>query len=58
MFYSADEYAPDDITSYLDHPDWDEQRSPWEAYCNYCEEEGHTFSSCPQRDDDYPDNEI
>jgi hypothetical protein len=21
-------------------------------YCGYCESEGHTFSSCPERDDE------
>lgn len=24
-----------------------------EDYCDFCEHEGHTFSSCPQRDDNY-----
>lgn len=23
-----------------------------EVYCDLCEREGHTFRSCPQRDDD------
>jgi hypothetical protein len=27
-------------------------------YCDYCEREGHTFSSCPKRDDEYPDEEV
>jgi hypothetical protein len=25
---------------------------PWVDYCDYCEREGHTFRSCPARDDD------
>ncbi len=29
---------------------------PRPLYCDYCETEGHTFRSCPKRDDDddYP----
>lgn len=23
-----------------------------EPYCDYCETEGHSFSTCPKRDDD------
>lgn len=23
-------------------------------YCDYCEQEGHTFRLCPQRDDELP----
>lgn len=23
-----------------------------EDYCDYCEREGHTYRSCPKRDDD------
>lgn len=23
-----------------------------EAYCDFCESEGHTFRSCPRRDDE------
>lgn len=26
-----------------------------EGYCDYCEVEGHTFRTCPARDDDYRD---
>jgi hypothetical protein len=27
-----------------------------EPYCDYCERDGHTFSSCPARDDEYGDD--
>lgn len=38
------EASEDDANSDPDpHPD---------LYCNYCETEGHTFRSCPRRDDD------
>jgi hypothetical protein len=26
-------------------------------YCDYCEKHGHTFSSCPARDDDFSDDD-
>jgi CLIP1 zinc knuckle len=30
-----------------------------EPYCDYCERYGHTFSSCPKRDDEtVPDEEL
>lgn len=46
VFYAGDEYAPDEITSGpYDHDPMLDQ------YCDYCEEEGHTFRTCPQRDD-------
>lgn len=24
-----------------------------DEYCDYCEQEGHTFRTCPHRDDDF-----
>jgi len=30
---------------------WDDRISAIEGYCDYCEREGHTFRSCPRRDD-------
>ena len=32
-----------------------EDETPYvsEGYCDYCEREGHTFSTCPKRDDEY-----
>lgn len=27
-----------------------------EPYCDYCEKEGHTFATCPARDDDPQDD--
>lgn len=30
----------------------DEERFTPEPYCDYCEQDGHTFRSCPRRDDD------
>lgn len=32
-------------------------RPDLDGYCDYCEKEGHSFSSCPARDDDYPEEE-
>lgn len=38
------------------------ERDPWNqfidniiGYCDYCEVEGHTFRTCPRRDDNYED---
>jgi len=30
----------------------EELRADDAPYCNYCERTGHTFSTCPDRDDD------
>lgn len=30
----------------------DEEHVRAEPYCDYCEREGHTFTSCPRRDDE------
>lgn len=30
----------------------DEIGMPEEDYCDYCEQSGHTFRSCPKRDDE------
>lgn len=35
----------------------DEEQPIVEEYCDYCEEEGHTFRSCPRRDDT-PDQDV
>ena len=31
---------------------------PDEPYCDYCERDGHTFASCPRRDDDSGDDDF
>lgn len=67
MIYAGDEVYGDDITSELDDDEryeferWmdeaddrrkaEQERIP-EPYCDYCENDGHTFRSCPMRDDD------
>lgn len=33
----------------------DEAYDIFEIYCDYCEQDGHTFRSCPRRDDDVSD---
>jgi len=43
MIYAGDEIYDDDVTSGVFIED--------ELYCDYCDEEGHTFRSCPRRDD-------
>jgi hypothetical protein len=52
--------APDDECldwrdAYMQEPD--EVLSPPEDYCDYCERVGHTFRSCPRRDDG-PDDDF
>lgn len=38
---------------YDDTPDpYDRFLEAIEGYCDYCEKTGHTFRSCPRRDDD------
>lgn len=32
---------------------YDECPFPPPPYCDYCEHEGHTFSTCPARDDEF-----
>jgi len=49
MMYSGDELYDDDVTS-------GPTREHVEDYCDYCERDGHTFRSCPKRDDD-PDDD-
>ncbi len=51
--------APDDEVldwryEYMAEPD--EVLAPPEDYCDYCERSGHTFRSCPRRDDNFDDD--
>lgn len=57
--YSGDEFYGDDITSGLGR-DFNDQldqliedtiEERHELYCDLCEVEGHTFRTCPRRDD-------
>jgi hypothetical protein len=43
----------DDPMEYLDDREnaYDAWMQLMEGYCDYCEEEGHTFRTCPRRDD-------
>ena len=52
-----DEGIEDKYELMLQHRD-EQERDPWnqfietlEGYCDYCEVAGHTFRTCPRRDD-------
>jgi len=34
---------------------WCDEQYDSEPYCDYCERDGHTFRTCPERDDDFGD---
>ena len=52
MTQYADQHAHDVFWMGTDERNaYDEALDAIEGYCDYCERSGHTFSSCPKRDD-------
>lgn len=57
-YLAADDAEPDyDVPTRAELAAEEYASEMYEPYCDFCEETGHTFRTCPQRDDEFGEQE-